>query len=153
MFTTPCVLHDTCCVPNGTCQVSGVTRQVSHVTSCSQTVRARELTFWGNVHPLPCVTCLVSHVRCHMSGVRYHVSGVRCHMSGVMCHFFSFSFFIGQIGGAIRWRVCYQQGLSCPSPRKPLGAWEQTICSCKSLENPWIAACWKFNASVNCVWI
>ena len=31
----------------------------------SQTVRAKELTFWDNVHPPPCVTCHMSCVKCH----------------------------------------------------------------------------------------
>ena len=46
-----------------------------------QTVRARERTFWADVHPLPCVTC-------HMSGVTSKVLCVRCQVSGacVMCH-------------------------------------------------------------------
>ena len=52
----------------------------------SQTIRARELKFWENVHPPPCVTCYMSHVTCHMSHVRCQVSHVRCHMSGVACH-------------------------------------------------------------------
>ena len=42
----------------------------------TQAVKARELKFWENVHPPPCVTCQVSSVRCHMSGVIYQVSGV-----------------------------------------------------------------------------
>ena len=29
-----------------------------------------------------------------------------------------------------------------PGPRKPLGAWEQTICGCKSLKKQ--AICWLF---------
>ena len=32
-----------------------------------QAVRAWEPTFVNNVHPPPCVTCYVSHVRCHVS--------------------------------------------------------------------------------------
>ena len=57
----------------------------------SQTIRARELKFWENVHPPPCVTC-------HMSRVRSQVSWVSW-----------FFFFLS--GGASRWRVCYQRGL------------------------------------------
>ena len=43
----------------------------------SPTVRAKELTFWENVHPpttchMSCVTCNVSCVRCHISGVKGH---------------------------------------------------------------------------------
>ena len=68
----------------------------------SQTVGAGQLTFWENVHPPPNVTCRVSHVRCQVSGVICHVSCVRCQVSGVRCHF---------VGGASRWRFCYQRGL------------------------------------------
>ena len=46
---------------------------------------------------------------CHMSGVTRQVSGVRCQVSGVMSNFLFF--FLGQIGVASRWKVCYQQGL------------------------------------------
>ena len=46
----------------------------------SQAVRSGELKFCENVHPLPYVTCLVSHFMCHMSGVRCPVSGVRWHV-------------------------------------------------------------------------
>ena len=42
----------------------------------SQTVRARELTFWETVHPPPSVTR-------HMSCVTYQVSIVKCQVSGV----------------------------------------------------------------------
>ena len=46
----------------------------------SQTVRARELTFWEKVHLSPPVTCHVLNVTCHMS----HVT---CHMSLVVSHY------------------------------------------------------------------
>ena len=46
----------------------------------SQTLRARELTFWEKFHLNPPVTCYVSHVMCHMS----------C----VTCHFFIYVFWI-----------------------------------------------------------
>ena len=52
----------------------------------SQTVKARELKFWENVHPPPFVKCHMSHVTCHMSCVRCHVSDVTCHLSHVTCH-------------------------------------------------------------------
>ena len=52
----------------------------------SQTVRARELTYWENVQP-------------------HHASHVTCHMSGVKCHFFYTN------GGASRWGVSYQRDL------------------------------------------
>ena len=48
---------------------------------------------------------------CHVSRVSCQVSGVRCQVSGVTCHFFLFLYFFWQIGGASRWRVCYQRGL------------------------------------------
>ena len=35
----------------------------------SQTFRARELSFWENVHPALHVTCPISHVMCHVSHV------------------------------------------------------------------------------------
>ena len=54
----------------------------------SQTERAGELKFWENVHPPPCVTCHISHVRCHMSEFIFH----NC--------------------GASRCRVCYQRNLT-----------------------------------------
>ena len=40
-------------------------------------MRARE-----NVHPLPCVTCLVSCIMWYMSRVRNYLSGVYCHFLG-----------------------------------------------------------------------
>ena len=46
----------------------------------------KELKYWENIHPTPCVTYQVSSVMCHVSGIRCLVSGVRCHESG----FFSF---------------------------------------------------------------
>ena len=73
----------------------------------SQTVRARELTFWRNVHPPPCVTYQVSHVM-------YQVSRVRCHVSGVLSQVSRFSSSIFSLFwsvGASRWRVFYQWGL------------------------------------------
>ena len=45
---------------------------------------------------------------CHMSHVKCLVSRVTCHVS----HVFFSSKEIGQCGGASRWRVCYQRGLS-----------------------------------------
>ena len=46
--------------------------------SQSQTGRARELTFWQNVHPTLCVMCHVSCVMCHMSHGMCHMSHVTC---------------------------------------------------------------------------
>ena len=40
----------------------------------SQTVRARELKFWENVHPPPLVTCHMSQVTCHMLNITFHIS-------------------------------------------------------------------------------
>ena len=75
-------------------------------------MRARELKFWDNVHPPPHVRSQVSDVRCQVSGVRFQVSGVICQVSGVRCRVSGviFLFFLGQSGGASRWRVCYQRG-------------------------------------------
>ena len=64
----------------------------------SQTVRAKNLTFWEYVHPPPCVTC-------QMSGTRCQVSGVTCHVSDITFFFFR------QIGRACWCMVCYQRGL------------------------------------------
>ena len=64
----------------------------------SQTVWARAQNFWENVHPHN-----MSHVTCQMPCIT-------CQMSCVNCHII---FFVGLIGGAYRWRVCYQQGLPC----------------------------------------
>ena len=80
----------------------------------TQTVRARGLTFFENVHPPPSVTCQLSCDTCHMSRVTRQVSHGRCHMSGVMfrCHA-SHIYIILQSGLAICLRVCYQRGLTC----------------------------------------
>ena len=56
-----------------------------------QTVRAREVIFWENVHPEPYVTCHLSPVTCHLSTVTCHLSQVISHLSHVsfaMSHFF-----------------------------------------------------------------
>ena len=39
----------------------------------SQTVRARDLKFWENVHPILCIICHMSLVTCHLSPVTYHI--------------------------------------------------------------------------------
>ena len=70
----------------------------------NQTVRARELTFWENVHPPLFVTCQMSIVRCHISCVMCLVSGVRCVM---------FCFFCRQSIWSSWWRVFYQRGRPC----------------------------------------
>ena len=94
--------------------------EISSVHHHSQTVRARELTFWEKVHLLQPVMCHVSeswncgrmftpnnmsHVTCHMSHVMCHMSRVTCHMSRVICH-------VSQNDGASRWRVCYLSSLN-----------------------------------------
>ena len=99
----------------------------------TQTVKARDLNFWHNIHQTMYVTWHMSYVKCHMSGVTFQLSYVTsnsqfvsvrelkfwekvhllphviCHMSHVMCHvshvFFS-SFFC-----EVFWlRVCYHWG-------------------------------------------
>ena len=49
--------------------------QISSKHCQSQTGRARELTFWENVHPKLCVMCHVSHVTCHLSPVKIYKKG------------------------------------------------------------------------------
>ena len=63
----------------------------------SQTIKARELTFWENVHFPPSVTF-------YASNVTYYVSHVMC-----ICIFFL------QSWRASWWRVLYQQGLPRPT--------------------------------------
>ena len=46
----------------------------------TQTVRARKLKFWKNVHLTPHVTCHMSHFMCHMTHVMCHISHVTCHL-------------------------------------------------------------------------
>ena len=50
-------------------------------------------------------------VMCHVSGVTFHVSRVTCHVSNANFIFLFIIFFLGQLGEAYRWRVCYQRGL------------------------------------------
>ena len=59
-----------------------------------QTIRARTLTFWENVHPPQCITC--------------HLSGVQCQVSSVII----FIIFFTNVGASL-WRVCYQRGIRC----------------------------------------
>ena len=63
--------------------------EISSKHCLSQTIRARELKFWENIHPSPRVTC---------------------HVSRVLFLLIVSSFF-GQSWGASWWRVCYQRGL------------------------------------------
>ena len=60
----------------------------------SQTVRARELTFWHNVHLKPCVTCHVSHVPCHMSLLIFFVNKVVELIGGGYVIYKAYPFFI-----------------------------------------------------------
>ena len=53
----------------------------------SQTVRARELRLWENVHITP-----LSSVMCHMSRVPCHMWRITCHMSFFFFFFFFFFF-------------------------------------------------------------
>ena len=80
---------------------------MSHHNSLN--VRARELKFWENDQPTPCVTCHVSCVTCHVSNVTYHLPHVNRHLSPVTFHFFWGKKM--KNGGASWWRVCYQRGL------------------------------------------
>ena len=50
----------------------------------SQTIRAREPTFWENVHPPHHVTCYISHVTCYMSCVMCPVSYIYIYFDKVM---------------------------------------------------------------------
>ena len=47
----------------------------------AQTIRARELQFWENVHPTTCVSCHLSHVTCLISYVTCHMSSVKCQLN------------------------------------------------------------------------
>ena len=60
--------------------------QYLHNIIKKQTVRARELKFWENVHP-------PQRVMCHVSCVMCHVSHVTCHVSHVTCHYFFYYIF------------------------------------------------------------
>ena len=59
----------------------------------SQTLRARELNFWGKVHLLPLVMC--------------HMSHVICQVSGVICIFFLQSAWLGGGGSVINGATPY----------------------------------------------
>ena len=68
----------------------------------AQTKRAKELKFWQNGHPPPCVTC-------HVPRVAFHMSGVMCQVSVIKCDFYFFLFW--QSCRAIWRRVRYHRGL------------------------------------------
>ena len=76
--------------------------------SISQTVRAGELKYLENIHPPPCVTCHMSHIKC----VTCNMSWVMCpnNLSGVTWKVSYVTFFFFSVGASL-WRVCYQRGL------------------------------------------
>ena len=47
-----------------------------NIQNTLQTVRARDLKFWDNVHQPICVTCHMSYVRCHVPHITCHISCV-----------------------------------------------------------------------------
>ena len=75
---------------------------ISSIPLQFQTIWARDLKFWENVHLPPCVKCHISRFKCHMSHNKRRVSHV------------NLNFRIKKKklnGGANCWRVCYQWGL------------------------------------------
>ena len=58
----------------------------------SQTVRARDLKLWDNVHHPLCVTC-------HMSLFTYKFSHVRCHFTAIFIDILKFSYSINHLLG------------------------------------------------------
>ena len=99
-------------------------------TPYSQTVGARNLTFWHNVHHPLCVMCCMSCVMCHVSRVTWHHDSqeegsrylifwdnvhhplcVTCDASCVMFHMSCVNCHVSQISGASWWGVCYQWSL------------------------------------------
>ena len=67
----------------------------------SQTVWARDLTFWVTSHILSCITCHMSRVTCHVTHVTCHMSHVTCCVSHVVIFFLLFFLWI-KFGG-ISW--------------------------------------------------
>ena len=59
-------------VINWLSQSSFSSRSLKHHNS--QTIRARELKLWENVHPVSRVRCLLSYVTCHLSPIMCHMS-------------------------------------------------------------------------------
>ena len=71
----PRVSRVTCHISHVMCHLSPVTYYVSHITwhQYSQTVRARDLTFWDNVHHPMRVICHISCVNWLMSHLTSHI--------------------------------------------------------------------------------
>ena len=76
----------------------------------SQTVRARELKFWENVHHVWSVTCHVSRVTCHVSHVTCHLSPVTCFFSFFFLTFYHYYFYIYIFFGFLVWIYMYGLG-------------------------------------------
>ena len=74
--------------------INNVTSHMS-ILNHSQTVTAKDLIFWHQVHHNLWFLCPLSHVYCHLSFVTI------------------FLFIFLQIAWVSRWRVCYQWGLPC----------------------------------------
>ena len=70
----------------------------------SQTLRARNLKFWGNIHPHN-----MSHGTCHVSCVICHMSHFACYVSYVTCIYLLLLLNINS--KKISTRTKYQQGL------------------------------------------
>ena len=92
----------------------------------------------------------------HVSCVMFYVSHVTCHVSSVLVHLSHVMFFFNktkkwQIGGASRWRVCYQPLLVClnvclvVSCLADLG--EARGCSKNTVVDSWLFQ-WPFSSAV-----
>ena len=92
MITIPCTYQTQCsrgCSTNTTVNDSLSHSSFVKISSKhlhSQTVRARNLKFWDNVHYLLCVANQLSVFSCQLSVVICKVSVVRCHVSSVICY-------------------------------------------------------------------
>ena len=94
--------------PPAMCHMSHV-RCHTLLFNLSQTVKARDLQFWHNIHYTLWVQFLMSGVTCQVSRVTYHWSCVMCHLLCVICNIYLFL-----QSGWVGWlRLCYQQGLPC----------------------------------------
>ena len=71
----------------------------------SQTVRARELKIWDEVHLPPPDICLMSHVMRHVSCFMCQVSGVTSHMSRVIGFIFFHFFSLKLVEGLLSMRL------------------------------------------------
>ena len=79
MFNSPGVAGAVLKTPSSFIQWSFSSKSSKHDNS--QTVRARKLKFWENVHPPH-----VSHFMCHESSVTCQVPGVTCQVSHFTCN-------------------------------------------------------------------